>query len=809
MRWVDEAKQGPSGELERLHDLLARVLPALEEAGSNETFKAFLRFHIGDAKNELGRPEEARRWLASAAEACEPNEVFLPWILVTLAESERLVRRWSDAEFHLSRARELTGTPQDREGKSLLGYWMRTRANLDEQLGLHDRARASLDESDRLAREVADPIARRSTLEGRMSLALASDDFDGLRAMEREWPAIAVAAGSDPSHELQCAALLGVAFAEEERMAGAPTVAMAERLERALARGGLAPTLLTRLALATASHGVSLGDFRLARRALAAAPRTADSSSPAAENLRATNAERCALEMRLALDDPTEPDAAAEQGRALAAFELAFDEFIDAWTSAPIREGGIGYLHFTSRHVIGSELVRARLRLEPAERRYAAALDVLIRMQALGTLARELHAPPCSRDDITDTLLPAGGAALAYLPGKYQSYVFVVDRSGVSVHEIASIARLDEVRRRSLKRLPDALRGGSDASGDRLAESLGLLARELLPAPVQHALDGATSVQIVGMDGLGYAPFELFGLHDGRRLGERYEVSYLPSFPVGIALARAHAGDTFEFGLTLVAAPRNSAETLARHGLESIELDARELRSLTEPYGTANVIWSGADATRRALVGTRFSVLHVLAHGLFDGSRELPAGLLLADDSNGPAELWTEEIDDLRFPPLVIVSACGPARALLRRGDDGRGSLTGALIARGARTVVTSHVNQELHGTLELFHAFHRSLARGASVARALRLARIETTPTRSSDTASLVRAGWLMHAVGLADWTPASVAADPPPDTQRTADDSSMTWLWLGVAAIGMSACVVITLRIFGGRRRAPLDAA
>lgn len=797
--WCEALGSASLADRERLHDLLLLLLPPLERAGAKAEYLAWIEFKIGEAKTDLGRHDDARRWLADAAARARPGDVFLPWMLVLLADNERELGLWDDSDAHLASARALVGDANEPAAKALLGFWQRTRASLDIHLGLHERARAALDDAGRLASEIGDAVAARATLEGRMKLAYASDDYDGLREIEKAWPSISAAAGSSPEREKERECLLAAAYAEEERVALAPTRERLEELERLSARGDIPITWRVQLGLSAASHASFLGAHADARRMVAALDELLAASPASIADLPVYAAELSAMRMRIALDCPAPPPVAEERNAARERLEASFDAFLDVWSRAPVREGGIGFLHFTNRYVIASELVRAHLELSPRESRDGDALGVLLRIQALGSLARQLEAPVCTVERVLARAVPEGHVALAYLPGRFQSHAFVIEGGRVTAVPIEPIARIDALRRAAVRDLTRQLRarGGDDRTWQ---ESLGALESALAPAgPIREALSRARSLEIVGGESLGYVPFEAFELGSSRALGERCTVSYLPSFAVGAALDRAAAARTHLRSITFVALPENDAAELERHGLAALPADSKVLEPLARGYGANVELFTAREATRLALEGAHSTVLHVITHGLYDASRELPAGLLLARTPDAPAELWTEDVARWRAPTLVVLSACGPWRAPLRRGDDGRGNLAGALLARGASAVVTSYVDQELATTLAWSRVFHDELTRGCSVAEALRAARV--------DEAERLRRGGLrhrtgatfVHAVGAAQSPLFSASAREPSDTSgedRDAATSTSTHSALLIAAgavVALAALLVL----------------
>jgi CHAT domain-containing protein len=118
--------------------------------------------------------------------------------------------------------------------------------------------------------------------------------------------------------------------------------------------------------------------------------------------------------------------------------------------------------------------------------------------------------------------------------------------------------------------------------------------------------------------------------------------------------------------------------------------------------------------------GGAVGVLHVLAHGSYDGERERGAFLALR------TRVFSEDVEALGgCARLVVLSACSSARGPERFGSDNLAHLGGAFLRAGARCVILTRAEVLLGRTLRLDAALHESLATGESVAEALRRARV------------------------------------------------------------------------------------
>jgi hypothetical protein len=424
-----------------------------------------------------------------------------------------------------------------------------------------------------------------------------------------------------------------------------------------------------------------------------------------------------AFRARLALS--SNADAARLAARR-SELKAAFEPVLEARMGIGLRRGGVGHLHFLDIRSALSELVELTRRLEGPE----AALDELLAVRELGSLARALGGSPATLAAIQVELLPPGGGILAYLPGTERSHVFLIDAKQVRCLELPALwtwnAERDELQRLLLR--PPAA-DEPPAVRARLDELLGSLAQVLLPESVQEALATWSEVSVEGLGLAGYVPFEALPLAGGQPLGLALPVSHLPSLGVATRLA-GRAGPPREprTDLTVVAAPLDPER-------EAIPWGARDARALAAWCRPGRFeLFAGAEATPavlRAPASTEASWLLLVLHGVYDPERERAAGLLLGRDAaGGQARLFAEDVEALHVPPLVFLAVCGAARGPLRRGDDGITDLGGAFLTAGAEAVVLSPIDLVLGPTLELAETFQAELARGASPSRALQRAR-------------------------------------------------------------------------------------
>jgi len=368
-------------------------------------------------------------------------------------------------------------------------------------------------------------------------------------------------------------------------------------------------------------------------------------------------------------------------------------------------------------------------------------------------------------------LLEGGRGILDYVPGPERSHVFEVTEKDVLCVELSRRSLLERARRAWVGELaipPQAEAGAPEPAALARVHGLGrTLASLVLPAESWARVSRWSELLVVGLDLIGYLPFEALPAPDGELLGLELPISYLPSFAVASELRR-RAGAELPWApahgkkeLALIASPVPTEAVLERwpelRPLPWRDSSARGVRSV---YGPENVgTFSGSSATAKALGRAREQgarVLQVLTHGVYDSRRERPAGIVLSsaspqdsDDKGDMGVLWADEIEQMRVPELVLLWVCGAGRGPLRRGDDGVSNLAGAFLRSGASTVILSPVDLDYEACLKLSDAFHRHLAgEGDSPAHALFEARRELA--REPAFAHPFYHS-LVHAVGLA----------------------------------------------------------
>ena len=463
-----------------------------------------------------------------------------------------------------------------------------------------------------------------------------------------------------------------------------------------------------------------------------------------------------------------------------------FEQMLLRWLEVPESEGGLSLTLTRGRRAIPEVLVRLLLAAD-ADGGPERALEVVSRLQGAGSLARAMQAPQPTIEEVRTRLVPANGGLLVLLPGNDESIALGVDRTATTAFRLPSIEKLDELRRELIEELDLSLqKGARTARLDRIVERL---SAALLSAELIEKLSTWSSLVVVGLDGVGYLPFELLEEAPGAALGDRLALSYLPSLPIGLELAARTSAAPVR-GLLALESITDPEPPPGGEAPEALPFGDSEREMLRRAWGSGAEFRGGSAVSLKGLGSerlTELAVLQLIAHGVASGRADRPRGLLLS----GGEVLTPGSIErGPRLPSLVVLNACGTWRGPLRRGDDGRHHLVGAFFLAGARVLVTSQTQVDYRLSMEQTAAFHEALVgAGRDPATAMLVAR-----GKVADSAGFHR--HLLHVVGLGHEAPALPAV-----ATSTADESD--WgAYLVLAAVFFGVAFTAVWR----RRRRPI---
>jgi len=568
------------------------------------------------------------------------------------------------------------------------------------------------------------------------------------------------------------------------------------------------PYEVRRANLALGENALLRGDLDAAREALGRA--IDDSDAPPPPDIRAIGGTLMAC---LARESGEIEDARDRLESTLNELESSYAAFLDSWGRLPLRPGGFGFFEYNDNVRVISELVRLTLDLQPGREGREAAVEFVLRAQALHSLVRTL--PRLGKSEGADLaavrrgLLREGHGVLLYVPALDRSHLFLITLHDVEHHELEPIFELREAMRPLVQRYVGAVPREAKERTRFLEERRASLAsntRALLPPPVQEALRELTHLTIVGTDLVPVVPFEELPCADGVRLGDRCAIGYLPSLPAGLSLLarrteRAPSPGEEDGDLAsrlrprvwMVANPAPHADLKGTWPELPLDRDAA-LRWIAphSPHGIE--LFYGEEARPEALASNRLAradVLQVVAHGAADPEEERPAMLLLHGDTLEESLLRCEDVDALAAPELVCLTACATAKGPSREGDGGASNFEGAFLASGASAVVLSPYDIEFHTAERVMTLFHEHLARGRPPSEALQHAyHVLQGDERFAELAPLA----LMRVSGLAHMPVLEPLDDPSPGPARKL--AAIAAVALGLGLIGV--------RLVGARSRA-----
>jgi CHAT domain-containing protein len=121
---------------------------------------------------------------------------------------------------------------------------------------------------------------------------------------------------------------------------------------------------------------------------------------------------------------------------------------------------------------------------------------------------------------------------------------------------------------------------------------------------------------------------------------------------------------------------------------------------------------SDASKTNLQTLGSKYSIIHLAVHGVFDLDKPLNSALLLSADRNNDGLLRAADLYNLSLnADLVTLSACETALGKVATGDDVVGFTRGFLYA-GARSLISSLWQVDDEATRDLMIIFYTNLSK-------------------------------------------------------------------------------------------------
>jgi CHAT domain-containing protein len=362
------------------------------------------------------------------------------------------------------------------------------------------------------------------------------------------------------------------------------------------------------------------------------------------------------------------------------------------------------------------------------------------------------------------------------------SWALAITRDAVKVHRLdlrvdvdSQVAALDGLLQQRHVR---------SSAWSAAAQRLG---RSLLGGVIASLPDSVAQLVIASDGALHRLPFEVLQPDaDARALGERYEVSVVPSATIWLHLRRAPARPAAGTSLVLGDPDVSNGSPDGEQRLTPLPWARREAIAIGELLGPdLGTVHVGREASERRLKqsvsGAR--VVHLAAHARADAAFPDRSAVFLSPGSDAE-DGWLQPREiaalDLRGA-LVVLSACESARGALLSGE-GPLSLARAFFAGGAGAVVATRWPLRDDDAAFVMERFYRALSSGTSIGGALLQAR------RDAIEAGRPAAAWAGVAL-LGDGVAAPVAPRAPAHRSPVA-------LMAVAAALALAGWLIVGVR-------------
>ncbi len=355
--------------------------------------------------------------------------------------------------------------------------------------------------------------------------------------------------------------------------------------------------------------------------------------------------------------------------------------------------------------------------------------------------------------EIQDRLLDDNTLLLSYSLGQERSFLMVVDRHSLSIHELPGRDEIESKAERFSKALLKSYSVSARTQTSLAARNLGTL----LLGPIVSELRGRRLV-IVAEGKLLPIPFSALevafpGSSQGQGpafapLVRRHEVINIPSASILATLLRKTAGrqpapktlavladPVFERSDSRFSKPvaPGAVPVVRFRRLSSSRDEAEAILGLVPSSQRFQAL--GFEATREVATSgqlSQYRIIHLATHTLLDADRPEFSGLVfsLYDAQGNPRKngyLRTFETPDIELPAdLVVLSACSTGLGKPVPGE-GLVGLTHAFLNAGAARLVVSLWDVNDQATAKLMETFYRGmLLKGLAPSAALREAQLE-----------------------------------------------------------------------------------
>lgn len=355
-----------------------------------------------------------------------------------------------------------------------------------------------------------------------------------------------------------------------------------------------------------------------------------------------------------------------------------------------------------------------------------------------------LRTRPVSLPTLTG-LLARNQVFVEYVLDSPASYAIEVSRAGMLVHPLPSGRQISELVRSYLEKI----KAGADEGREGHALYSALI------APISaHNWD---SLIVVPDGSLHLIPFSALLDNNGDYLLQRASLYIAPSASVLARIRREPeilAEKPF-LGVAYSDPPSDPMPVSSKRGIADIrsgdikplQFSGEEVYKANLALGGKGVILEGPDASEVKLKAeplSQFRVIHIAAHGVGDEVEPDRAAIVLHPGNSVEDGLW--QAREIRHSHLnadvVVLSACETGTGKLQ-GEEGIMNLARSFLTAGARSVVASLWDVDDRSTATLMEDFYEHLAKGESIARALRSAQLGFTHTYGEKASPFLWAGF------------------------------------------------------------------
>jgi CHAT domain-containing protein len=313
--------------------------------------------------------------------------------------------------------------------------------------------------------------------------------------------------------------------------------------------------------------------------------------------------------------------------------------------------------------------------------------------------------------------------------------------------------------------------------------------------------DAITELIIIPDGILTDLPFEALRDRSGRRVIERFSISYAPSASTYALLVSREPRSRTDSTLLALGNPvvdgrgagsQVGREVDAEHAslLSPLRYAAAQMQGLARAYGPAARVLEGPAATEAALRAdlSGVSTLHLATRGIVDEGQPGRSRLILTAAADDDGVLQMRELFALRLNRALVTLPAVETAVAVNTRSEGLGGLSRAWFYAGADTVVTSLWTVDARTTPRLMTDFYEAMARGLPAAEALRQAKLRLMNGSAGGTDPFSWAAFVT--IGNGAWTGA-----PPQAPSR--------WPLMAGAAAAAAAGAAVPAIWWARRRR------